>query len=433
MTLVHRLLARPRAIYKAYPGQFWVLIVGTFIDRVGGALIFPFFTLYLTRTFDVRMTQVGLVFALFAVSTLVGGTLGGAVTDRLGRKGMLIFGLVGSASATLLMGLANTLGLFLVSTVLVGLLGNSGAPAQQAMVADLLPSERRAQGFGILRVVANLAVAIGPVIGGLVAARSYLLLFVCDVVASLTAAIVVFLAIRETKPQPRQGEEVETIGQTFRGYRSVLEDAVFVLFLLACILLEFVAMQMVTTLPVYLRDVHGVTERGYGSIMSLNAAMVVLLQFPVTRWFQGHGPLAVMAVGVVLYAVGFGMYGFVSSYAFFLAAIAVVTVGEMMTAPTAQSLVTRMAPETMRGRYMAIFGFSWVIPAAAGPTLAGLLMDHVSPQWVWFSTGVVGSVASAMFLMLRRRAGEVLETTARSSRLERVPEEAREPVCVSHT
>ena len=132
-------LERVQTVYREYPGQFWILILGTFIDRLGGALIYPFFTLYITRRFNMGMTEVGLVFGVFSVSSIVGSTFGGALTDRLGRKAMLIFGLVTSASATLMMGLANSLGFFLASTLLVGLLAHSGGPAQQAMVADLLP------------------------------------------------------------------------------------------------------------------------------------------------------------------------------------------------------------------------------------------------------------------------------------------------------
>ena len=122
-------------------------------------------------------------------------------------------------------------------------------------------------------------------------------------------------------------------------------------------------------------------------------------------------PLRVMAAGMVLYALGFGLYGFVSSYVLFLVAVAVLTVGEMMTAPVSQALVSQMAPEAMRGRYMAAYGFSWVIPAASGPTLAGLVMDTTDPRWVWLGTGVVGLLAAWVFLLVRRRAGQSFEVT----------------------
>jgi len=412
-----------RAVYHEYPGQFWILILGTFIDHVGGALIYPFLSLYVTRTFDVGMTDVGLLFGVFSISSVVGSTIGGAMTDRLGRKGMLIFGLVGSATATLFMGMAGSLRLFLLSTVFVGLLAHSGGPAQQAMVADLLPPEKRSQGFGILRVVANLAIAIGPAIGGLLAARSYLLLFVCDVLTSLTVALFVALTIRETKPERAADEPEQTIAQTFKGYGHVLRDTVFVLFILASVLRSLVSMQLTSTLPVYLRDMHGVSERGFGTLLSLNAAMVVLFQFPIARWISSYRALRVLAGGMVLYALGFGAYGAVSSYALFLAAVATLTVGEMLTAPTSQSLVSKMAPEQMRGRYMAAYGFSWVIPAAAGPTLAGLVMDYGDPRWVWYGTAAVGLVAAGMFLWLQRRTGQSVEASSQPTGLDLSPQD----------
>lgn len=401
--ILRGLLARPRAIYAEYPRQFWTLIMGMFVDRLGGALLFPFLTLYITQKFSVGMTEVGVIFGLVSISSIVGSMLGGALTDRLGRKGMLIFGLLISALINLMLGLANAIEFIYVGALFVGLLGNAGGPAQQAMVADLLPEEKRAQGFGILRIVANLAVTIGPAIGGLLAAQSYLLLFICDAVASTITAGIVVLTIRETKPAPRVDEPEQTMAQTLGGYWDVLRDNTFVLFIGACIMMTTVYMQMNTTLPVYLRDIHSISEQGFGYILSLNAGMVVLFQFAITRKIGKYRPLVVMAAGTLLYAIGFGMYGFVSSYVLFLAAMVVITIGEMLTVPTSQALVAQLAPEDMRGRYMAAFGFSWVIPSAVGPLLAGLVMDNLDPRWVWYIAGLMGLAAAYSFTLLQRR------------------------------
>jgi MFS family permease len=390
------------AVYDEYPRQFWILILGSFIDRLGGALLFPFFTLYITRKFGVGMTTVGVIFGVFSVSSVVGSMFGGALSDRLGRKGLLLFGLVMSALSSLVMGSVNDLGLFLAVVVFVGVLADSAGPARQAMVADLLPEGQRAQGFGILRVVINLSVTIGPMIGGLLAARSYMLLFVSDAVTSLITAGIVYVALQETRPGAASGEEVsqETMAQTFGGYVQVLRDAAFGWFLAASVLMVLVYMQMNTTLAVYLRDSHGISVQGFGYILSLNAAMVVLFQFPITRWISKYRSLVVMAVGTLLYAVGFAMYGFFSTYILFLGAMVVITVGEMFTAPVGQAIAARLAPEDMRGRYMAVFGFSWVLPTAVGPLLAGLVMDNADPRWVWYGAGILGLVAAAAFYLL---------------------------------
>jgi MFS family permease len=388
-------LKRLQGVYHEYPGQFWILVAGSFIDRLGGALLFPFFTLYITRKFGVGMTTVGLIFVVFSSAGVVGSMLGGALTDRMGRKGMLLFGLVASALSSLVMGVISDIGLFFLVAVLVGLLAEAGGPAQQAMVADLLPEEKRAQGYGIIRVAFNLAVVIGPMIGGLLAAQSYMLLFVADAVTSLIMAVIVYLALKETRPTSTQEASQETVAQTFQGYLHVLRDFAFVWFWVASALMALMYVQMNSTLAVFLRDSHGITEQGFGYIMSLNAAMVVLFQFPLTRRLNQYRPLVVMAAGSLLCAIGFVMYGFVVAYLLFLGAMVVITLGEMFVIPTSQAIVSHLAPEDMRGRYMAAHGFSWVIPWAIGPLLAGLVMDNADPRWVWYWAGLAGLVAGA--------------------------------------
>ena len=406
MYFVRRERNRLRIIYEDYPRQFWVLVLGTFVDRIGGALLWPFFTLYITRKFGVGMTQVGVMFGLFSLASIVGSTLGGALTDYLGRKSMLIFGLIASATASLVMGVVDSLDLFMAAAIFVGLLADVGGPAQQAMVADLLPEDQRAQGFGILRVVANLAVTIGPAIGGLLAARSYLILFVCDAITSIITAVIALLVIRETKPVSRSQEESRpSIWQTFRGYGAVARDVTYMIYLGACTLMVIVYMQMNTTLSVYLRDTHGVAVQGFGYILSLNAAMVVLFQFYVSQRLRGQPPLRLMTIGTILYAIGFSMYGFVWSYSAFLFAMVIITIGEMVVVPVSQAFVAQLAPEDMRGRYMAFFGFSWIVPGMVGPLLAGLIMDNTDPRWVWYAAGMLGLVAAAVFAGLHRRVG----------------------------
>jgi MFS family permease len=402
---LRRQLNRVRTIYDEYPRQFWLLVSSRFIDQLGGALIFPFLTLYITQKFSVGMTEVGVIFGIVAVSGFVGNVIGGALTDRLGRKGMVIFGLLTSAFVNLMVAFVNTINLVYVGALFMGLFGNASGPATQAMVADLLPEKKRAQGFGILRVVFNLAVTIGPAIGGFLATRSYLLLFVCDAVSSTITAIIVALAIRETMPEPTEGATEETMAQTFGGYFDVLRNISFILFVGAYVLLSLVYIQMNTTLGVYLRDAHGVPEQGFGYILSMNAAMVVLFQFAITRRIAKYRPLIIMAVGTLLYAIGFGMYGFVSTYPLFAAAMVVITIGEMLVAPNSQALAARFAPEAMRGRYMAIFGISGAIPFAVGPLLAGMIMDTTDPRWLWYAAGLVGLVAATAFALLQRRVG----------------------------
>jgi multidrug resistance protein len=396
-------LEKMKDIYNEYPRTFWNLIVITFIDRVGGAMLFPFFALYLTKKFEIGMTQVGVLFAAFSVSSFVGSMLGGALTDRLGRKGIIIFGLIASSLSTLGMGFVNTYEVFFLMALFAGILSETSGPARQAMIADILPEEKRAQGFGIFRVAFNLSVVIGPAIGGLLAARSYLALFVTDAVISLLTAALIARFLPETRPEASPDAPQESVAGTFVGYFRVLRDTAFMLFLGASMLMVLTYMNMNTTLGVFLRDVHGVPEAGYGWLLSLNAAMVVLFQFPITRRIEKQKPLLMMAVGTFLYAIGFAMYGFVSIYSLFVLAMIIITIGEMIVAPMGQALVAKFAPEEMRGRYMAVFGISWSIPFAIGPILAGFVLDNFDPRWLWYIAGMIGMLAVFGFLALLRR------------------------------
>lgn len=407
-------------IYNEYPRTFWVLIAVSFIDQLGGALLFPFFALYVTMQFSVGMVEVGYLFAFFSVSSFAGSILGGALTDRFGRKQIIIFSLIATSISSVFMGLAASMTAFYVIAVLSGIF-SVGGPARQAMVADILPEKKRAQGYGILRVAANLSVVIGPALGGiLLGVTSYLTLFIIDAVVSLIVAGLFATFIPETKSEVAVASSPESVSQSFVGYFVVFRDFLFMAFIVVCILMGLVYTNLNTTLGVYLRDMFSVTEASYGLLLSLNAAIVVLFQFAVTRRIENRQPLLVMATGMLLYAIGFGMYGFVSSMAMFAVAMVILTTGEMLIAPVSQALVAKFSPEEMRGRYMAVFGISWMIPFAIGPYLAGLVMDNLDPRWLWYIAGGVGMVATLGFLWLHR----VVDAPAE----ERIPEVAVEPV-----
>ena len=395
------MLKKLQKTYNEFPRTFWVLMGAMFVDRLGGALIFPFFALYVTQKFNVGMTEVGWLFAIFASASVIGGIVGGAMTDKFGRRWMLIFSLIISAISSLLMAFVNEIELFYTLAAFVGLLSNAGGPAQQAMVADLLPENQHTEGYGIMRVGANLAVTIGPAVGGLLAARSYLLLFVIDAVSSIITAIIVYFALPETKPEVVESETAEqNLWQTIVGYGSVLKDSPYIAFLLVSILSIIVYIQMYSTLSVYLKVVHGIPEQGYGYILSFNALMVVTMQFWVTRRISKRPPLLMMALGTGVFGVGFLMYGFVTSFVMFMIAMSVITIGEMIITPIGQALVAKFAPVDKRGRYMAMYGFSWAIPNAVGPLLAGLIMDNFNPNWVWYASGITATVATQGYVFL---------------------------------
>jgi len=199
-------------------------------------------------------------------------------------------------------------------------------------------------------------------------------------------------------------EDKKSIVQTFIGYRVVLADRLYLVYLLVSMLMLIAYQQMYNTLSVYLRDSHGIPERGYGALLSIDALLVVLLQFWMTRRVRNRSPMVMMAAGALLYMVGLAMFGFVSTYWLFVVAILLLTFGEMIVMPVSQALATRFAPEDMRGRYMAFFSLAWAVPSTIGPWAAGLILDNYNPDWVWYAAGIACAISAIGFLALHRSA-----------------------------
>jgi MFS family permease len=397
-----------RKTYNEFPKSFWTLMLGVFIDRLGGALIFPFFALFITARFNVGMTEVGYLFAVLTITGLFGSFLGGAMTDKFGRKTMMLYGLIISGLSSLsLIFIDNLPQLYLVGAF-IGLLGNLGGPASQAMIADLLPEEKRTEGFGIFRVTFNLSVTFGPLIGGFLAEQSYNWLFIIDAVSSVITGLIVWLAIPETKPQKEVGEPEETFAESVGGYRKVFKDVAFMIFIGVGALSTAVYLQMNTSLSVYMRDIASLPVKYFGYILSMNAAMVVFLQFWFTRRISNRPPMLMMTLGTALYAIGFGIFGFGLSVWVFVLGMIILTIGEMIVSPVWSTLVAKFAPEDMRGRYMAIGGFSWAVPNMIAPLLAGLILDNLEPHWLWYACLIVGSIAASGYYMLHRQASSRL-------------------------
>ncbi|MHA1110926.1 MAG: MDR family MFS transporter [Promethearchaeota archaeon] len=417
---------RVKENFKKYSRPFWVLMLATFIDNFGGAMLWPFFSLFFIDKYSITMIEVGYVFSLFSIGMLAGSTVGGAIADKFGRKPILLFGIFASGLSSLFFIFIEALPLLYVLSLIMGVLGSLGQPAQNAMTADLLPPELQTDGFGIFRIVMNITVVIAPLIGGILAAYSYNWLFIADAVASTITGIIVIFAIPETKPESTDAQKKESFGKTLRGYGQVLRDGLFMFFVLLGAIISLVYMQMNSTLSVFLNQQYSFTLQEFSYLLAMNAIMVVFLQFPITRIVSKGPPMIMAALGALLYAIGFGMYGFISGRPMFYIAMVIITIGEMVISPVAQTITVRLASKDKLGRYMAVNGISWMVPSLFAIILAGLVMERMNPNWIWYFGGILMLVATVGYLLLRKmsskRLGEI-DKEVHGPIIEEIPDE----------
>src|SRR6266487_6648179 len=122
------MFTRLNEIYREFPRLFWIVVTVSFIDGIGGTLLFPFFALYITQKFGVGMTQAGILLGLSALFGLIGSMVGGALTDKFGRKQLILFGLIFSGISTLGFGFVNKFALLFPLVIMVGLLSSVAQP-----------------------------------------------------------------------------------------------------------------------------------------------------------------------------------------------------------------------------------------------------------------------------------------------------------------
>ncbi len=156
-------------------------------------------------------------------------------------------------------------------------------------------------------------------------------------------------------------------------------------------------------LAVYAKENFGVPESQYGFIMATNAVMVVLFQFAVTRRSQRYAVWRTLTLGAAFYAAGAGSVALFHSFWGFWASMVVLTVGELLLAPTGSTVAANLAPADMRGRYMGLYGLTWGASFGIAPVIGGYLNDHVAPAAIWVFGLAIGLAAATGFLLLGRR------------------------------
>lgn len=387
-----------RQFQRAYPPQFWLLFWGTLVSMVGTSMIWPYLVVYISEQLSLPMTTIGGLITLNAAASLISSLVAGAVTDRVGRKWAMVLSLAVNGVAYIAMIPAATYIQFALLMTLRGAFRPLYRVGSDAMLADLVPQGQRADAYALQRLSKNLGVALGPALGGFLAASSYSFAFAAAALTSLLFSILIAVKAYETLPDKTRPEKAPS--PALQGYGAILQDKTFLTFILGMILQQVSASILWVLLAAYTKTNYGVPESLYGLIPTTNALMVVTLQVWVTRRTKAFPPLPIMSLGTLLYGLGVGSVALGGGFWGFWGSMVIVTIGELMVVPTSSSYTANIAPHTMRGRYMSLLALTWGAGSLIGPVTGGFLNDYFQPVFMWYGGGLVGLLGACIFLYL---------------------------------
>ncbi len=357
MNEIHASLAQN---LRSLPRGAWILFFGTFLNKFG-TFVMPFLAIYMTGL-GYTTTQAGLAIASYGCGVLCASILGGYLADRFGRRKTIVLSMFSGAAAMLCLSQAHSLTTFALFGALTGVTGELYRPASSALLADLVPAGQRVTAFGAYRMAFNAGWAFGPAVAGLLAKKSFLWLFVGDAATSVLFGLVAFFAL----PSGLRGTQAS--GSLFDTYRILRDDRRLRQMACAALLVGLVFVQAFSTMSLEITRA-GFSASVYGLVISVNGALVVLCELPITTITKRFPTRSVIALGYVLIAIGFGSNALTRTLPLLLLTITLFTFGEMISMPVAGAYVADLAPARQRGLYMGTYGLVWSVASICGPGL----------------------------------------------------------------
>jgi MFS family permease len=388
---------------------------GGLVNAFGNGITFPFLVIYLHNVRGFSLATAGLVLAVGNGIGLLAGPVAGPIVDRIGGRvtlgAALVLMAIGYGSYPLV---TEPWHAFAAATV-AGIGNGFFWPSQSTLLAALTPPARRHQAFAMQRVSRNLGIGLGGVVGGLIATTSnptsFTVLFLVDAVTFFG-----FVAALAFVPEPvldRAGDE----HAPQPGYLEVLRHRVFVAFVALNVLFVASGYAVFELLPVFAKNEAGVSERAIGVIFLVNTLVIVFAQLPIAKLLEGRRRMVALALMNGLWAIAWLVVFASGAYLEALAAACVFAVagaffglGETLQGPTQGALVSDLAPDRLRGRYMAVSTTSWQLGFVIGPGLGGIVLE-LEPLALWPLAAVVCLAAGAGALALERSLPRELRLT----------------------
>ena len=350
--------------------------------------LWTFFAIWAIGELGLSGADVGLAFLAAAGAGMAAGVLGGRLSDRIGRRRVILGASVFQCALPLLAvfsqtpaaGIAVLVGMSVATPVRGGSLS--------ALLADLVPEDRREHGFGSMRVVFNLGAFTGPLLGAALVALAWPALF-AGIAALFVLSFVAALRLPSLPPVAAEGGG----GVSLRMFVERSFALVFVGGMLAMVVYN----AFETLMPVSLTQTHGLEPAAWGVLFVVNPLFVTLLQLRVTRWAAPVPPAVKLAVAMALMGTAFLPLLVSAAVPVLILVLVVFVIGEMLWSPTADALVARLAPVHARATYIGTANMSLWFGGALAPALGLRVRDAWGDGAMWLGVAAVGLAGAVVY------------------------------------
>jgi MFS family permease len=382
---------RTRAPLPAGFGVIWTTVA---LDLIGFGILFPVLARY-ARDAGASPATAGLLVAWFSFAQLGCSPQTGRLSDRVGRKPVIIMSLVGTALGSLLTGLAGSLLLLFLGRIIDGASGASVSVAQAA-VTDVAPPEQRARLLGLLGAAFGAGFALGPAIGGIAALVSHRLPFFIAAAIAAVNALAAVKRLPETHPD-RSGVSRSELPENVTPEREAgsLRRLLVVTFVSLVAFSGFEA-----TFSLLCEARFNLSESStYGLFFLVGVGLVIVQGGAIHTVVVKLGEVQTVRFGLVCNAVGLALVAVDAGWAPLTLALALLIVGQGLVAPTLSALVAARSPHARRGQTLGVQQAAGGLARSVGPALGGFLFGRAvsSPYLVG-----AGLVVIAIFFVTDR-------------------------------
>ncbi|WP_151733051.1 MFS transporter ['Paenibacillus yunnanensis' Narsing Rao et al. 2020] len=389
-------------------GAMLLLMVNIFLAFTGIGLVVPIMPTYMNEL-GIGGGIVGLLVAAFSLTQLIVSPIAGRWSDRMGRKKIIVGGLVVFALSELLFGLANMPWQLFVSRMLGGIGAAMIMPAVMAYVADTTSMEERAKGMGLINAAITTGFIIGPGIGGYLAELGLRVPFFVAAIAAAFVAVVSFIVLPESRPAadrspdaaPAGGERL--IAQLVRSYREPYFFGLVIVFVLSFGLANYE-----TVFGLFVDHKFGFTPKDIAFVLTFGSISGAVVQVTVFSWIlKRFGESRVISICLLIAAIFIGLTLFVHGFWAIVAVTFIVFLSIDILRPAVGTQLSKMADESQQGFVMGMNSAYTSLGNIAGPIVAGVLFDFNYNFPYWAAAGVL-ALCFVMSLFARKSTADAV-------------------------